>query len=84
MDPQRRPSTLTSTRSARFLDERARVRRQSPGRTSGRKDSERGQIGVRRREETDGWMMEPPEEREYAVEPVGVAMIMPSALGALG
>lgn len=36
-------------------------------------------MGVRRREETKGCTMLPPLESEYAVEPVGVEMMRPSA-----
>ena len=49
------------------------------GRISGRKESERGQIGVRRIEGREGWISGPEAEREYAVEPVGVDKISPSA-----
>lgn len=50
------------------------------GRIKGLKDKLRGQIGVRRMHLTTGWTMEPPAEREYAVEPVGVAKMRPSAV----
>lgn len=50
------------------------------GRIKGRKDRERGQIGVKRIHFTVGWTIEPPADREYAVEPVGVAKINPSAV----
>jgi hypothetical protein len=49
------------------------------GRMSGRKDRERGQIGVRRIEGWEGWIRGPDALREYAVEPVGVERISPSA-----
>ncbi len=39
-----------------------------------------GQMGVRQIAPTDGKMIGPPAESEYAVEPVGVATIKPSAL----
>jgi hypothetical protein len=48
------------------------------GKTKGRKERLRGQIGVRTRALRDGWTMGPPAEREYAVEPVGVETIKPS------
>ena len=51
----------------------------SAGSTSGRKDRERGQMGVSKSEGTRGCTMLPPEESEYAVEPVGEEMMMPSA-----
>ena len=51
----------------------------SAGRIRGRKERERGQTGVRRMADTRGWTIDPKEEREYAVEPVGVERIIPSA-----
>jgi hypothetical protein len=45
----------------------------------GRKERECGQMGVRRIAGISGWTREPPAEREYAVEPVGVEKIQPSA-----
>lgn len=48
------------------------------GKTSGRKDRLRGQIGVRTRALRDGWTMGPPADSEYAVDPVGVETIRPS------
>lgn len=44
-----------------------------------RKDRECGQIGVNRMAGTMGWTMDPPAATEYAVLPVGVASITPSA-----
>lgn len=49
------------------------------GRISGRKERERGQIGVRRIEGWEGWIKGPEALREYAVEPVGVERMSPSA-----
>jgi len=49
------------------------------GRIRGRKERERGQIGVSRMEGWDGWISGPEAEREYAVDPVGVERIRPSA-----
>ena len=49
------------------------------GMTSGRKDSERGAIGVRTVHGTEGAIIGPPADMLYAVEPEGVAMMMPSA-----
>jgi len=46
---------------------------------AGLNERERGHIGVSRMLLTDGWMTDPPAESEYAVEPVGVATIIPSA-----
>ena len=62
------PST---TRTRRVMEDDA-------GKTSGRKERLRGQIGVRTRALSDGWTIGPPAEREYAVEPVGVETINPS------
>jgi hypothetical protein len=45
------------------------------GNTTGRKLSDRGQIGVNTIPLTSGCISGPPAEREYAVDPVGVAMI---------
>src|SRR5208283_3472398 len=42
--------------------------------------SEWGHTGVTTKEVTDGISTGPPAAREYAVEPVGVAMMTPSAL----
>ena len=50
------------------------------GSTTGRKERERGQMGVRRRDETRGCTMQPPLLRLYAVEPVGVLTRNPSAM----
>src|SRR5260370_24288355 len=47
--------------------------------TSGRSLSMCGQIGVITKDSTAGCKMGPPAEREYAVEPVGLATIRPSA-----
>ena len=49
------------------------------GTTIGLKDNECGQMGVMRIAGTAGWTIPAPAESEYAVEPVGVAIIMPSA-----
>lgn len=43
------------------------------GRTNGRKDRDRGQIGVSKSPSTCGCTIGPPADNEYAVEPVGVA-----------
>jgi hypothetical protein len=48
-----------------------------------RNDSERGQIGVTTRVSTDGCTMGPPADSEYAVDPVGVDMINPSAIASV-
>lgn len=48
------------------------------GNRSGRKESERGEIGVRRSARVVGCTIGPPAESEYAVEPVGVEMMIPS------
>ena len=39
----------------------------------------KGQIGLSSNERMLGWMMGPPADKEYAVEPVGVEMMRPSA-----
>ena len=44
-----------------------------------RNDNVWGQMGVNTMEGTAGCTMDPPADKEYAVEPVGVPMIMPSA-----
>jgi len=48
------------------------------GKTSGRKERLRGQMGVSTSAERDGCTIGPPAESEYAVEPVGVDMMRPS------
>lgn len=48
------------------------------GKTSGRNDKLRGQIGVKTSALSEGWTMGPPAESEYAVDPVGVDTISPS------
>lgn len=48
-----------------------------------RKDNERGQIGVTTRVSTDGCTIGPPADKEYAVDPVGVDMIKPSAIASV-
>lgn len=50
------------------------------GKTSGRNDRLRGQIGVRTRALRDGWTIGPPADNEYAVDPVGVETMRPSDL----
>lgn len=50
------------------------------GNTSGLKDRLRGHIGVSTMALKEGWTIGPPADREYAVEPVGVATINPSDL----
>ncbi len=37
---------------------------------TGRNDSECGQMGVKAMAGTDGWIIVPPHDSEYAVEPV--------------
>ena len=49
------------------------------GKTMDRKDKTCGQIGVTRMHGTAGWTTEDPAASEYAVEPVGVAKMTPSA-----
>lgn len=55
-----------------------RVMEDEEGKTSGRKERLRGQMGVRTSAESDGCTIGPPALREYAVEPVGVDTISPS------
>src|ERR1039457_5708439 len=50
------------------------------GTMTGRLVSMCGQMGVRQMAGTDGKIIGPPAESEYAVDPVGVARISPSAL----
>ncbi len=52
---------------------------EASGTTSGRKDSECGAMGVSSAHGTEGATMGPPADREYAVDPDGVAIISPSA-----
>ena len=47
---------------------------------SGRTTSVCGQIGVATMQSTVGTTIGPPAESEYAVEPVGVERMIPSAL----
>jgi len=54
-----------------------------PGRTNGRNDRLIGATGVNRRACTEGCTIGPPEESEYAVEPVGVDIIKPSETAAV-
>lgn len=49
-----------------------------PGSSKGRNERLIGLTGVRSKAETDGCTIGPPDEREYAVDPVGVATIRPS------
>ena len=49
------------------------------GKTSGLATSEWGHIGVTQKHESFGSTIGPPAESEYAVEPVGVAITIPSA-----
>jgi hypothetical protein len=55
-----------------------RVTEEVDGKINGRKDRLRGHIGVSKIAEVDGCTIGPPAESEYAVEPVGVEMIIPS------
>lgn len=48
------------------------------GSNSGLKDRDRGQIGVKTNACTEGCTIGPPDDREYAVEPVGVDTMRPS------
>lgn len=49
-----------------------------PGRTRERNERLRGHIGVSNSDSTSGWTIGPPDDNEYAVEPVGVDSIKPS------
>jgi acetyltransferase len=62
-------------------EKKAETKTAKPARrsTKGRFVRVKGQIGVIRMPATPGWITGPPAAREYAVEPVGVAMIRPSA-----
>lgn len=48
------------------------------GKTSGRNDRLRGQIGVRTSALSEGCTIGPPADSEYAVDPVGVETMRPS------
>ena len=48
--------------------------------TNGLDVRECGDIGVTTKLSTSGLIIGPPEDKEYAVDPVGVAIIKPSAL----
>ena len=48
------------------------------GKIMGLNESEWGQIGVKAITSVLGWIMLPPHERLYAVEPVGVDISKPS------
>ena len=50
------------------------------GTTIGRTVSSEGQIGVKMNASIFGWMIGPPAESEWPVEPVGVAIMRPSPL----
>lgn len=50
-----------------------------PGKTTVRKESERGAMGVRSSASVSGCEIGPPAESEYAVDPVGVERRRPSA-----
>jgi len=73
------PSSVTCTSAAFCPSASATVTIDSPGRMIGRCDRLCGQIGVVTRALTDGTMTGPPAARLYAVEPVGVERIRPSA-----
>lgn len=55
-----------------------RVMDEDEGKTSGRNDRLRGQMGVRTSALKDGCTIGPPAESEYAVDPVGVDTMIPS------
>jgi hypothetical protein len=50
-----------------------------PGRTTVRKLSDLGAMGVRRKASVSGCDIGPPADNEYAVDPVGVESSKPSA-----
>ena len=50
------------------------MRWHAPGRISGRTASVWGQIGVAMMQSREGETIGPPADREYAVDPVGVAV----------
>ena len=49
------------------------------GKTNGLNDKDRGHIGVNSIDDTKGCTIGPPADNEYAVDPVGVETINPSA-----
>ena len=69
----RRGSSATSL-TRRVIDD-------DDGKTRGRKERLRGQIGVSTRALREGWTIGPPADSEYAVEPVGVDTMSPSDCG---
>ena len=71
------PSTVSSTCSAG--DASRTITRDVAGTTTGRLVSVCGQIGVTTKARTSGVTIGPPAARVYAVEPVGVATMSPSA-----
>ena len=71
------PSMVRSASCSRFA---TAMRTTAFGRsTTGRFDSVCGEIGESTMTRTDGSTIGPPAESEYAVEPVGVATMRPSA-----
>ena len=62
----------------RFLSDNLIIMWDDAGRINGLKDNDLGQIGVRIMQGTKGWVIDPPAESEYAVEPVGVENTSPS------
>ena len=48
------------------------------GRTNGLNDNDNGHMGTIIIEQTSFWIMGPPADRLYAVDPLGVDMIKPS------
>ena len=77
MLPLTDPSMLTSAIPL-VASSRLNSTSTSSGNTNGRKLRLRAQIGVKRMQGTEGWTIDPPAEREYAVLPVGVLRRMPS------
>ena len=70
---------LNSASLLRFFSLSVKVISLDAGKTRGRNDRLRGQIGVRRSAGTVGWIIDPPDDNEYAVDPVGVLTSIPSA-----
>jgi len=88
-DPTRTPSPGARSRPSRPSTESSTPPRASGatwtstvlvgGNIRGRNERLRGQIGVNRIDGWEGWIRGPDAEREYAVEPVGVERMSPSA-----
>lgn len=76
-----RPEKYASNQRMALVDRNPPTRNvtaEEEGKTRGRNDKLRGQIGVRTIALNDGCTIGPPADNEYAVEPVGVETMRPS------